>query len=100
MSDPHAEAPALEELREKVDAIDHELLRLLARRRAVVEEISAWKLPRAEPIQDVLRERDLLADRLAHAGRLGLEPGMVTALFELVLRASREHQAALRGERA
>jgi chorismate mutase len=98
MSDPDPEPSALTLLRARIDTVDHELLRTLARRMQIVEEISAWKRSHAAQIRDVPRERELLDDRRALAATLGLEPEAVEAIFTLVLRAARELQAKLRAE--
>jgi chorismate mutase/prephenate dehydrogenase len=81
-----------------IDAIDREVLQLLARRMGIVAEVAAWKRQHAARIRDLARERDLLGDRRARAERLGLSPETVESIFRLVLLASREHQAALRAE--
>ncbi|MDF1505395.1 bifunctional chorismate mutase/prephenate dehydrogenase [Roseisolibacter sp. H3M3-2] len=95
MSDAPASRP-LSVLRAGIDALDRELLQLMARRMALVAEVAAYKRAHALAVRDPAREREVLADRARDAAELGLPVGEVEAIFRLLLRASREHQAALR----
>lgn len=88
----------LESLRRQVDAADHELLQVLSRRMALVKEIGALKRSLGMQIRDVEREREVLRDRVEAATALGLPPGEMESLFRLILRASRDYQAALQVE--
>ena len=81
-----------------VDAVDHDLLQLIARRMALVGEIAASKREQGLRIRDAAREREVLADRARLAEELGLPRGEMESMFRLLLRASRDHQAALRTE--
>jgi len=83
-----------------VDALDHELLQLAARRMALVGEIAAWKREHHVRIRDPEREREILDDRSRRAEQMGLPRGEIESLFRVLLRASRDHQAALRAELA
>lgn len=85
-------------LRAMVDAIDHEFLQLAARRMAVVAEIAAWKRQHHVRIRDPQREREILEDRSRRAAEMGLPRGEIESVFRVLLRASRDHQAALRTE--
>jgi chorismate mutase/prephenate dehydrogenase len=85
-------------LRAMVDALDHELLQLAARRMAIVSEIAAYKRQHHLRIRDPQREREILEDRARRAAEMGLPKGEMEALFRVLLRASRDHQAALRTE--
>ena len=95
-SDPVARPLPL--LRAMVDALDHEMLQLAARRMAVVSEIAAYKRQHHLRIRDPQREREVLEDRARRAEEMGLPKGEMEALFRVLLRASRDHQAALRTE--
>jgi chorismate mutase/prephenate dehydrogenase len=87
--------PDLIELRRRIDAIDHELVELLARRNDVVREVAAVKRQSGFPIRDAGRETALLNDRAALATRRDLRPEVVESLFRVVLWASRDRQASL-----
>jgi chorismate mutase/prephenate dehydrogenase len=85
-------------LRALIDAIDHDLLHLLARRNGLVAEIAQCKRETGRDIRDLDRERELLDDRRQRAIPLGLSPELIESMFRLVLWASRDRQAALRAE--
>lgn len=85
-------------LRAMVDALDRELLQLAARRMALVGEIAEYKRRHGVRIRDPRRERDVLEDRCRRAEALGLPRDEIESIFRLLLRASRDHQAALRAE--
>ena len=95
-SEPQARPLPL--LRAMVDSLDHELLQLAARRMSVVSEIAAYKRQHHLRIRDPQREREILEDRARRAEEMGLPKGEMEAIFRVLLRASRDHQAALRTE--
>ncbi len=101
-SPPDSPAPSgvrpLPVLRAMVDAIDREILQLLARRNGLVADIAIHKREHHLPIRDLQREREILADRRARAQELGVSPELIESLWRLVLWASRDRQAALRAE--
>ncbi|MBW7905535.1 MAG: bifunctional chorismate mutase/prephenate dehydrogenase [Phycisphaerae bacterium] len=96
---PH-DPPSLALLRSRVDALDHELLQLLARRGGLVAEIARAKRLEGVPIRDRARESEIISDRRAVAERLGLNPDVVESIYRNVLWASRDRQASLRAELA
>lgn len=85
-------------VRAMIDALDHEVLQLLARRNELVTEIAEYKRETHLSIRDLERERELLDDRRTRAARLGLSPDVVESIYRLVLWASRDRQAALKAE--
>ena len=87
--------PALRALRDRIDAIDRELVELLARRNEVVREVASVKRATGFPVRDAGREAALLADRASLAADRDLRPEVVESLFRVVLWASRDRQAAL-----
>ncbi len=96
---PGAPAPRpLPVLRAMIDALDRDLLQTAARRMALVAEVAAYKRAHGLRVRDPARERELLADRARGAAALGLPAEEMEAVFRVLLRASREHQAALRAE--
>lgn len=82
----------LDKLREKIDALDGELLEALARRMEVVTEIGRYKKARGMELRDEERLRALLARQLDRAGALNLPEELITELYELI------HKYALRIE--
>jgi chorismate mutase/prephenate dehydrogenase len=91
-------APPLDQLRERIDAVDRDLLGVLARRLEVVSEIAEYKRAHSLPIRDLDRERQILERRSAEARQLGLARGVVESIYRLILVGSREHQASRRVE--
>jgi chorismate mutase/prephenate dehydrogenase len=96
MTEP--ETRSLPVLRGMIDALDRDLMHIMARRMALVAEVAAYKRQHGLRIRDQERERTVLNDRREHAVTLGLPTGEIESIFRLLLRSSREHQAALRAE--
>ncbi|WP_396214589.1 bifunctional chorismate mutase/prephenate dehydrogenase [Gemmatimonas sp.] len=93
-----AEPRPLVVVRAMIDALDRDLLQILARRMALVAEVAAYKRQHGIKIRDAHREQDVLRDRHERAVELGLPPGEIESIFRVLLRSSRDHQAALRAE--
>ena len=81
-----------------IDALDRDLLQIMAKRMALVAEVAAYKRLHGLKIRDASRERELLRDRHEHARELGLPSDEIESIFRLLMRSSRDHQAALRAE--
>ena len=96
-SDSHLSRP-LPVLRAMIDAVDRDVLQLLARRNAIVSEIAFFKREHRVPIRDRVREREIVTDRRDRAAALGLSPEVIESIFRLVMWASRDRQAALKAE--
>jgi chorismate mutase/prephenate dehydrogenase len=88
---PNREA-MLERLRGEIDAIDQQVVGLLAQRRRVVEEVTQVKKEHDLPTFHPAREENLISSRRAQAVAAGLEPDYVEDLFRTVLRHSRVGQ--------
>lgn len=76
---------SLEALRGKLDEVDAELIRLLARRAGVVQEIWAWKQAHGVPRIDPAREAELRARLLAQAQSLGLSRDAISAILDRIV---------------
>ncbi len=94
-TDPAGARP-LTVLRAAIDAVDHEMIDLLARRNALVGEVAAYKRAHGVAIRDRVREREIIADRREKAKQVGLRPEVIESMLRLMLWASRDHQASLR----
>ena len=92
------ESRPLPVLRAMIDALDRDLLQIMARRMSLVAEVAAYKRAHGVRIRDAVREREVLADRRDRAEALGLPSGEIESIFRVLLRSSRDHQAALRAE--
>ena len=85
-------------LRAMIDAIDHEILQLLARRNGLIADVAVHKREHHLPIRDFQREAEILADRRTRGQGLGLNPELLEGLWRLIMWASRDRQAALKAE--
>ncbi|MDQ8158337.1 MAG: bifunctional chorismate mutase/prephenate dehydrogenase [Gemmatimonadota bacterium] len=85
-------------VRAMIDALDRDLLQIMAKRMALVSEVAAYKRQHGLRIRDAAREREVLRDRQERATELGLPAEEIESIFRLLLRSSRDHQAALRTE--
>lgn len=71
--------------RAQLDELDAELIRLLARRASIVEQVWAWKQANGVDRIDPARETELRARLLAQAEALGLSPEAVTAILDRIV---------------
>lgn len=85
---------SLEELRERIDHMDHELIAVLRQRMEVVEKIAEQKRASNVTILQVKRWRALLDDRLAAAAAQGLDQAFVKAVYDVI------HQESIRLQNA
>lgn len=85
-------------LRAMIDAIDREILQLLARRNGLIADIAEHKREHHLPIRDFEREREIIGDRRDRGQGLGLNPELLESMWRLIMWASRDRQAALRAE--
>lgn len=69
---PSNEPRPLSVLRAMIDSVDRDVLRLLARRTALVGEVAEYKRHHRVQIRDLARERQIIDDRRSRAVELGL----------------------------
>ena len=81
-------------LRARIEALDGQILGLLADRLRIVDEVVTAKLHAASPFRDRAREELLLARLRATAVQLGLDPHEIERLYRVVLDMSVAHQEA------
>jgi chorismate mutase/prephenate dehydrogenase len=84
----------LEALREQIDALDRQLVELLAGRKEVVAQVAEWKRAHDLPVYHPAREEDLISRRRGQGTAAGLDPDMVEEIFRRVMRGSRQTQGA------
>ncbi len=94
LADSPGTPPQLKEARELIDELDAELLKLLARRAELALRAGRAKAGAGRGVRDPRREEELLADRGAHAGALGLDAAAVEEVFRAILNFSRRHQTS------
>jgi len=84
----------LQDLRERIEHLDRELLALLKERMAIVEGVAGAKLQSASPFRDPKREEQVL-QRVRHIGvELGLDAHRVESLYRAIMEMSIAHQQA------
>lgn len=81
----------IEELRRQIDAIDVQIVQLLAERHRVVLTVGERKRLQNLPVHDPLREQALL-DRLAKLAPTPLDATTVRNVFDAILSESRRLQ--------
>lgn len=74
----------LEELRQEIDQIDYELIRLLAKRMKIAVELGRYKSAHNITILQLQRWKELFADRIKKGGKAGLDTRFLAALLQLV----------------
>jgi chorismate mutase-like protein len=98
MSDEAAPPAVLASMRASIDAVDHALLELLARRRAIVAELFAHKQRLGLPLVDPAREAQLHAERAAFAEQHGVPAALAGRVMRAILDASHEEAENLARE--
>ena len=63
-----------------IDAIDREILQLLARRNGLIADIAVHKREHHLPIRDLQREREIIKDRRDRGSSLGLNPELLESM--------------------
>lgn len=84
----------IESLRQQLDAIDQQIISLLAKRQTEVERIVALKKAHNIPVYHPAREEDLISNRRDQGIEAGLSPDYVEELYRCILRQSRLEQTA------
>ena len=77
------------------DQVDHDLVHLLADRMSIVMLIAELKRANNVTTLQVARWRALLEDRMEQARELGLDPGYVKALYDVIHGESVRRQSAV-----
>lgn len=89
-----ARAADLDDLRREIDAIDTQIVNLLAKRHEKVQQVVGIKKAMGLPVWHPAREEDLVSQRRAQAMRVGLDPAFVEEIYRCILRQSRVRQTS------
>ncbi|MEN1728215.1 MAG: chorismate mutase, partial [Pseudomonadota bacterium] len=89
---------SIDELRERLDAIDATLVTLAAERQRVVSEIGRSKQKQGRQLRDFKREREVLDHVRAKAVELSLDPDLAEDLLKRLIDASLTRQEQERGQ--
>jgi chorismate mutase len=82
----------LEELREEIESIDHEIVELIARRTYVAETIAEVKAQQDLPTTDEDQEQAVMDRAGANAERFDVESNLVKAIFRLLIELNKVEQ--------
>lgn len=85
-------ASSLDELREEIEAIDRELVELIARRTYVADSVARVKAADGLPIVDEAQEERVLERAVANAERFGVDAGHVRDIFRLLIELNKVEQ--------
>lgn len=78
----------LEELRGRLDAVDRQLVELVAERQSIVSEIGRKKLSSGKATRDYQREKDVLDMATRHARELGVDPKLAEQILRALIHSS------------
>jgi chorismate mutase / prephenate dehydrogenase len=78
----------LEDLRQRVNDLDRQLIALVAERKAVSEEVARVKRSTGKPTRDYEREREVIMGVRAMAEERGVSPELAEQLLRLLIRSS------------
>lgn len=90
----------LQELRQRLSAIDRQIIDLVAERQAVVGQIGEVKRAARQATRDFAREKEVLESARDQARALGLSPRLAEALLRLLIESSliKQEWARVRAE--
>ena len=90
----------LNQLRQRLSAVDTELIELIAKRQQIVAEVSAHKIHTGSPTRDFEREREVLQGAREHAAAVQLDPDLAEEVMRLLIRSSltRQEQSRVAAE--
>ncbi|MFB6228991.1 MAG: chorismate mutase [Halobacteriales archaeon] len=86
------EEMSLEELREEIQAIDYELVELIARRTYVADTIAEVKADRGLPTTDEEQEQRVMDRAGANAEQFDVDANLVKAIFRLLIELNKVEQ--------
>jgi len=84
----------LADLRRQIDAIDQQIVVLLAKRQTEVQRVMALKRAYNLPVYHPAREENLISDKRIQGSKAGLDSDYIEELYRLILRQSRAEQTA------
>jgi isochorismate pyruvate lyase len=89
-----ADCTTMTEVRAGVDAVDRELVQLLARRFGYMDAAARIKTDRAS-VRDEARKTEVLANVARHAVAAGLDPDRLAAVWDVLVEQSIAYEAGV-----
>ncbi|NVJ49636.1 MAG: chorismate mutase [Gammaproteobacteria bacterium] len=86
----------LNALREQIDHIDLELIKLLAERQQLCDQVGQHKISAGLETRDLEREKDIIAKKIALGQQSGLSAQYVQQVFQLLIEQSVKRQYQMR----
>lgn len=86
-------------LRDRIEALDRQIIALIGERMKLVEGVIEAKLAAASPFRDREREETLIAKLRATAVEVGVDPHQIERMYRVVMDMSVAHQEQLVRER-
>ncbi|MEF8819428.1 MAG: chorismate mutase [Haloferacaceae archaeon] len=92
MTDPAIDDLTLDELREEIETIDHEIVELIARRTYVASSVAQVKAERDMDTVDEGQEAAVMDRAAANAERFDVDGNLVKAIFRLLIELNKMEQ--------
>jgi chorismate mutase len=88
----------IESLREEIDRIDREIIRLIAKRQTVAGQIAKIKINEGLPVHDEVRINKILESAFLYAVEHKINPVYVQKVMTILIEMSEERQHECSGE--
>ena len=88
----NVEEMELDQLREEIRSIDHEIVELIAQRTYVAESIAAVKRDQGIPTTDEGQEQEVMDRAGENAEQFGVDSNLVKAVFRLLIELNKVEQ--------
>ena len=75
----------LSEFRERIDAIDEKIIRLISERLGICNEVAHYKSENDIPMMQPERVKEVLIRRKSLADELALNPGLIENIYKLIV---------------
>lgn len=79
------ECTCIEEVRNEIDTIDKEIIRLLSTRLSYVKEVVKYKRPTSSGIEATDRRKAVIESRKQWAAEAGLDPEVVGSIYDKLI---------------
>ncbi len=85
-------SPELKQTREHIDALDRDIVRLLARRAQLAQRAADAKVKLGAPVLDAAREAEVVRARRDWASEAKIDPDAISDLFQIIIKMARRAQ--------